>query len=67
MEKAGTRKYLIVICRIAVYNKKYLKKGEEMMTKWIMLLNEDGRLSDIIRVSQDDEYRQKLYVEYHII
>ena len=43
------------------------KIGENRMAKLIMLLNEDGRLSDIIRVSQDDEYRQKLYVEYHII
>ena len=37
------------------------------MAKLIMLLNEDGRLSDIIRVSQDEEYRQELYEEYHII
>lgn len=40
--------------------------GEDKMAKLIMLLNEDGRLSDILRVSQDKEYRQKLYVEYHI-
>lgn len=37
------------------------------MAKLIMLLNEDGRLSDIVRVLQDEEYRQKLYAEYHII
>ena len=42
------------------------KNGEKKMAKLIMLLNEDGRLSDIIKVSQDEEYRQKLYVEYHI-
>lgn len=40
--------------------------GEEKLTKLIRLLNEDGRLSDIIRVSQDEEYRQEFYEEYHI-
>ena len=40
--------------------------GEDKMAKLIMLLNEDGRLSDILRVSQDKEYRQELYEEYHI-
>ena len=42
------------------------KHGEDKLAKLIMLLNEDGRLSDIIRVSQDEEYRQELYEEYHI-
>ncbi len=37
------------------------------MAKLIMLLNEDGGLSDIIRVSQNEEYRQELYKEYYII
>lgn len=41
--------------------------GEELMAKLIMLLNEDGRLSDVVRISQDKEYRQSLYLEYHII
>lgn len=36
------------------------------MVKLIMSSNEDGRLSDIIRISQDKEYCQKHYVEYHI-
>ena len=44
-----------------------VEKGEEMLAKLIMLLSEDGRLSDVIRVSQDKEYRQNLYLEYHII
>lgn len=43
------------------------EQGEEMMARLIMLLNEDGRLSDVVRVSQDKEYRRKLYLEYHII
>ena len=42
------------------------KYGENKMARLIMLLNEDGRLSDIARVSQDEEYRQELYKEYHI-
>lgn len=43
------------------------KRGEERLAKLILLLNEDSRSSDVIRVLQDEEYRQKLYVEYHII
>lgn len=38
-----------------------------MLAKLILFLNEDGRLSDVTRVLQDKEYRQELYVEYHII
>ena len=41
--------------------------GEKKMAKLVMLLNEDGRISDIVKVSQDKEYRQKLYAEYHIV
>ncbi len=44
-----------------------VKKGEEMLARLIVLLNEDNRISDIVRVSQDEEYRQKLYLEYHIV
>lgn len=43
------------------------KRGEEMLAKLIMFLSEDGRSSDIVKVSQDKEYRHKLYVEYQII
>ncbi len=44
-----------------------VEKGEEMLAKLIILLSEDGRLSDVIKVSQDKEYCQELYVEYHIL
>ncbi len=44
-----------------------MEKGEEMLAKLIILLSEDGCLSDVIKVSRDKEYRQELYVEYHII
>ncbi len=43
------------------------KHGETKLATLIMFLNKDNRLSDIIKVSQDEEYRQKLYIEYHII
>lgn len=43
------------------------KRGEERLAKLILLLNEDSRSSDVIRVLQDKEYRQSLYLEYHII
>ncbi len=43
------------------------KRGEDKLAKLIILLNEDGRLSDILRVSQDEVYRRELYEEYHII
>lgn len=43
------------------------KREEEKLAKLIMLLNEDGRISDIVKVSHDKEYRRRLYVEYHII
>ena len=41
--------------------------GEERLAQLILLLNEDGRSADVIRVLQDKEYRQALYMEYHII
>lgn len=41
--------------------------GEERLAKLILLLNEDSRSSDVIRVLQDKEYRQELYMEYHIL
>ena len=58
--------YMTLLMRDRENRKIGEKNGEKKMAKLIMLLNEDGRLSDIIRVSQDEEYRQKLYVEYHI-
>lgn len=43
-------------------NQKIGEKHGEKKAKLIVLLNEDGRFSDILRVSQDKEYRQKLYI-----
>ena len=42
------------------------EQGEEMMSELIKKLMEDNRNSDIIKVTQDKEYRQKLYDEYNI-
>ena len=59
--------YMTLLMRDQENVEKGKEYGEELMAKLIMLLNEDGRLSDIVRVSQDKEYRQSLYLEYHII
>lgn len=58
---------MTLLMRDQLNKKEGREQGEEMMAKLIMLLNEDGRLSDIVKISQDKDYRQKLYVEYHII
>ena len=43
------------------------QEGEELMAALIQRLSKDNRLPDIGRVVDDKEYRQKLYVEYHIL
>lgn len=57
------REYMTLLMR----DKENQKIGEKKLAKLIMLLNEDNRLTDIVKVSQDEEYRQKLYKAYHII
>lgn len=42
------------------------KRGEERLAQLIKLLSKDNRLSDIIKITDDKEYRKKLYMEYHI-
>ena len=49
--------YMTLLMRDQLNKKEGRKQGEEMMAKLITLLNEDGRLSDILRASQDEEYR----------
>ena len=41
--------------------------GEEKLAKLIQILSKNNQLPDIIKVTDDKEYRQKLYMEYHII
>lgn len=43
------------------------KRGEERLAQLIRLLSKDNRIPDIIKVTDDKEYRQELYMEYHII
>ena len=59
--------YMTLLMRDQINEKKGIERGEEMMAKLIKLLSEDNRLSDIVKISQDKEYRQKLYVEYDIV
>ena len=59
--------YMTLLMRDQENQKIGEKHGEDKLAKLIILLNEDGRLSDILRVSQDEVYRQELYEEYHII
>lgn len=44
-----------------------VKIGEEKMLLLIERLIEDRRFDDIARIKADNGYRQKLYLEYHII
>ncbi len=43
------------------------KRGEEKMLLLMERLIEDKRFDDIARIKTDNSYRQKLYLEYHII
>ncbi len=61
------REYMTLLMRDKENQKIGEKHGETKLATLIMFLNEDNRLSDIIKASQDEEYRQKLYMEYHII
>lgn len=67
MNREWRHEYMTLLMRDQLNEKKGREHGEEMMAKLIMLLNEDGRLSDIVKISQDKEYRQKLYTEYDIV
>ncbi|MCI9338673.1 MAG: hypothetical protein HFH93_14260, partial [Lachnospiraceae bacterium] len=45
---------------------KGIEKGEEKLSQLIARLIEDKRQQDVIRVTQDKLYRNKLYKEYFI-
>lgn len=59
--------YMTLLMRDQENVEKGEERGEERLATLILLLNEGNRSSDVIRVLQDKEYRQKLYVEYHLI
>lgn len=46
---------------------KGIEKGEEKLAKLIKLLGAENRIDDILKATNDKEYRQELYKEYHII
>lgn len=43
------------------------EQGENRMSELIKKLIEANRSSDIIKITEDKEYRKQLYNEYHII
>ncbi|MCI8313018.1 MAG: hypothetical protein HFI12_12560 [Lachnospiraceae bacterium] len=43
-----------------------IEQGENKLSKLIATLMENGRSQDVIRVTQDKQYRNKLYQEYLI-
>ena len=42
------------------------KIGENLFASLIIKLIEDGRRKDIDRAANDEEYRNSLYIEYHL-
>ena len=67
-DRNGVKKeYMTLLMRDQENVEKGEERGEERLATLILLLNEGNRSSDVIRVLQDKEYRQKLYVEYHLI
>ena len=43
-----------------------IEKGEDKLSVLIEKLIKDKRTDDVLKVTQDKEYRQKLYREYHV-
>ena len=58
--------YMTLLVRDRANVKKGEKIGENKLARLIKLLNQDNRLSDILKVADDEDYRQKLYLEYNI-
>ena len=46
--------------------KKGIKKGEEKFAKLTKLLIDAGRTEDLVKATNDKEYRDSLYIEYGI-
>ena len=58
--------YMTLLMRDQINVEKGLEKGEEKLSQLIARLIEDKRSQDVIRVTQDKLYRNKLYKEYFI-
>lgn len=58
--------YMTLLMRDQINVEKGVEKGEEKLSQLIARLIEDKRSQDVIRVTQDKLYRNKLYKEYFI-
>lgn len=61
------REYMTLLMRDKENQKIGEKRGEEKILLLVERLIEDKRFDDIARIKTDNSYRQKLYIEYHII
>lgn len=59
--------YMTLMMRERINYEKGQEHGEERLLELIRRLSEDNRMPDIVRVTQDKEYRKKLYMEYDIL
>lgn len=60
------REYMTLLMRDQENIERGLEQGEKMMVELVRRLVEEQRTSDIVRVTKDKNYRQKLYKEYNI-
>ena len=56
------REYMTLLMR----DQENIEKGEDKLSVLIAKLIKDKRTDDVLKVTQDKEYRQKLYREYHV-
>ena len=56
------REYMTLLMR----DQENIEKGEDKLSVLIEKLIKDKRTDDVLKVTQDKEYRQKLYREYHV-
>ncbi len=57
---------MTLLMRDQINVEKGVEKGEDRLSQLIARLMEDKRSQDVIRVTQDKLYRNKLYKEYLI-
>lgn len=60
------REYMTLLMRDQLNIEKGIEKGEGRLSQLIARLMADQRTQDVIRVTQDGDYRNKLYEEYFI-
>jgi len=58
--------YMTLLMRDQENIEKGINFGEKRMLELISRLSKENRMDDILRMSADEEYRQKLYEEYNI-